>query len=677
MESDSDSDYDEDDYTLTSIIPVGSAVSIIRWGNRGRAAVIAALSIAVRLVALITPVGNMIKYYTTRSLFPSHRNPTIRFIYPGEDTITIPLTKSQTHFINPKHASDCLLFRIVKAVRHSCVTGAFKRAGMLETKKNDWNISWGKRCDDKCYQGLNPFQKINHFPGTWNIGRKDALARGLSKLKRQVGNSEIDFFPSSYILPVDLPLLLREMNQSPGLLYIIKPPASSRGRGIYLINSVKDIPKCESSSQCVVQKYISEPFLINKKKFDLRVYVCVTSFNPLRVYIYQDGLVRFATEEYSAESNSLSNRLAHLTNYSLNKKSENFKKNSSNNHCDSSSKWSLNALKDYLKEKGIDWNEIFNQITHIVLTTIISCEEEVTTKLSQYVKYRNNCFELYGFDILLDNKMKAHLLEVNVMPALGCGSLLDRDIKSNLVTGLLHLIGVQKYNRQEYNNRELIRKKNKILGFKPSTSEDNQESERVNNSQTQAANKRSLMKVDGEDVKPILVKFDQIKPDSIEKSILREFEDEINRNGNFKLIYPTSDGCGRYESFFHIKKYHNILLHHWIKAKATFTPAERIQAFCWLRGKSSFPKKQLESNNFSSRRPSVAVSDRGYCRKLKSVAVPSQSYLVRQADETSSSHLLQVFSESNPILGTAILPSCRSRPVIRTASNLHSQRDFG
>jgi hypothetical protein len=55
----------------------------------------------------------------------------------------------------------------------------------------------------------------------------------------------------------------------------------------------------EIKEKSIISIYIDRPLLINDKKFDMRIYVLVSSFYPLRIYFYKDGLARFATEEYS------------------------------------------------------------------------------------------------------------------------------------------------------------------------------------------------------------------------------------------------------------------------------------------------------------------------------------------------------------------------------------------
>jgi hypothetical protein len=92
----------------------------------------------------------------------------------------------------------------------------------------------------------------------------------------------------------------------------------------------------------LVSDYIQDPLLINGLKFDLRIYVLVTSFNPLRVYIYEEGLVRFATEPFTLDPAQMSNRFIHLTNYSINKFSDKYVEYLEEGI---GTKWTLSALK--------------------------------------------------------------------------------------------------------------------------------------------------------------------------------------------------------------------------------------------------------------------------------------------------------------------------------------------
>lgn len=64
--------------------------------------------------------------------------------------------------------------------------------------------------------------------------------------------------------------------------------------------------------QVVVAKYISDPLCIDGHKCDIRVYVAVTSFDPLLIYIYEEGLVRLATVKYDRNTDNLWNPCMHL-----------------------------------------------------------------------------------------------------------------------------------------------------------------------------------------------------------------------------------------------------------------------------------------------------------------------------------------------------------------------------
>ncbi len=97
-----------------------------------------------------------------------------------------------------------------------------------------------------------------------------------------------------------------------------------QGRGIYLVRRFEDIDQ-RSGEQLVAQRYMAKPYLIDNLKFDLRIYALVFGVDPLRVFVYQEGLARFATEEYvGPQKGNLENLFMHLTNYAIQKKSDAF-----------------------------------------------------------------------------------------------------------------------------------------------------------------------------------------------------------------------------------------------------------------------------------------------------------------------------------------------------------------
>lgn len=109
----------------------------------------------------------------------------------------------------------------------------------------------------------------------------------------------------TFLLPNDyLELKCYNMNRKEGKAqtFIVKPEASCQGRGIYLTRNIEKI----KNERCVVQRYLHKPFLLDELKFDLRIYVLLTGVDPLRIFVYEEGLVRLATEPYVApKSNNL------------------------------------------------------------------------------------------------------------------------------------------------------------------------------------------------------------------------------------------------------------------------------------------------------------------------------------------------------------------------------------
>lgn len=201
----------------------------------------------------------------------------------------------------------------------------------------------------------------------------------------------------------------------------MKPVNLSRGRGIYLID---DIAQVNVEDVAIISRYIGNPLLINSHKFDLRIYVVVTSIDPLRIYVFKEGLARFATEEYSTQG-ATQNKFVHLTNYSINKKSVNFVQSNDLNNDDMGFKWSLSAFCKHLEQINIDMDLFWSRIYDVIIKSIISCENSIFNTTKKTCIHNSNCFELFGYDIMIDSDFKPWLIEVNLSPSLACESKLD------------------------------------------------------------------------------------------------------------------------------------------------------------------------------------------------------------------------------------------------------------
>lgn len=200
----------------------------------------------------------------------------------------------------------------------------------------------------------------------------------------------------------------------------------------------------------LVSKYIADPLCIDGHKCDIRLYVAVTSFDPLLIYLYEEGLVRLATVKYEKNTDNLWNPCMHLCNYSINKYHSDYIKATSSCE-DIGHKWTFSALLRHLKNQGCDTSEVMVNIEDLIIKSIFACSQSIVSGCRMFVPNGNNCFELYGFDILIDDTLKPWLLEVNLSPSLGIDTPLDTKVKASLMTDLLTLVGLpalSKFDRQ-------------------------------------------------------------------------------------------------------------------------------------------------------------------------------------------------------------------------------------
>ena len=108
-------------------------------------------------------------------------------------------------------------------------------AGDARAPPGVFNAAWNGALRKGDFERLNAHQRVNHFPGTWELGRKDKLGANLEKARRRCPDA-FDFAPRSFLLPRDTEEWRKDRARlGPGGAYIIKPPASSRGRGVRML----------------------------------------------------------------------------------------------------------------------------------------------------------------------------------------------------------------------------------------------------------------------------------------------------------------------------------------------------------------------------------------------------------------------------------------------------------
>uniref|UniRef100_A0A5F9DQX7 Tubulin polyglutamylase TTLL11 n=1 Tax=Oryctolagus cuniculus TaxID=9986 RepID=A0A5F9DQX7_RABIT len=250
--------------------------------------------------------------------------------------------------------------------------------------------------------------------------------------------------------------------------FIVKPDGGCQGDGIYLIKDPTDarLAGTLQSRPAVVQEYMCKPLLIDKLKFDIRLYVLLKSLDPLEIYIAKDGLSRFCTEPYQEPSaQNLHHVFMHLTNYSLNIHSGNFI------HSDSAStgsKRTFSSILCRLSSKGVDIKKVWSDIISLVIKTVIALTPELKVFYQSDIPTGRpgpTCFQILGFDILLMKNLKPVLLEVNANPSMrieheqelspgvfeNVPSVVDEEVKVAVIRDTLRLMDPLRKKRDNQN----------------------------------------------------------------------------------------------------------------------------------------------------------------------------------------------------------------------------------
>ncbi|XP_047677194.1 tubulin polyglutamylase TTLL5 isoform X2 [Tachysurus fulvidraco] len=448
-----------------------------------------------------------------------------------------------------------LAFKIVRTesrlIRNILLNHGFHE---VHPNSNDFNLMWtGSHLKAYLLRSLQDFQKVNHFPRSNELTRKDRLYKNIQRLQQAHGFQNFHIVPQTFVLPAEYQDFCNAFSKDKGP-WIIKPVASSRGRGIYLVSSPSQISLDENT---LVSRYISNPLLIDDFKFDVRLYVLVTSYDPIIIYVYEEGLTRFATVKYDHAVKNIKNQFMHLTNYSVNKKSSDYVSCDDPEVEDYGNKWSMSAMLRYLKQEGKDTTLLMSQIEDLIVKAVLSAELQIATACKMFVPHRN-CFELYGFDVLIDSNLKPWLLEVNLSPSLACDTPLDLKIKASMISDMFSLVGFV------CQNPLLKQTRLDKAGFDPAVKNFKTQHHII----AQAASAKSRVRQrpqSANNVEELKEKqgvrhVDTLGLTAEEVKVLRRTQEEHERRGGFIRIFPTPQTWELYSGYLEYKTSMNSML---------------------------------------------------------------------------------------------------------------------
>nr|XP_042132431.1 probable tubulin polyglutamylase TTLL9 isoform X4 [Peromyscus maniculatus bairdii] len=334
------------------------------------------------------------------------------------------------------------LIRFKTALMNTLMDVLRHRPGWVEVKdEGEWDfywcdVSWLRENFDHTY--MDEHVRISHFRNHYELTRKNYMVKNLKRFRKQlereagkVEAAKCDFFPKTFEMPCEYHLFVEEFRKNPGITWIMKPVARSQGKGIFLFRRLKDIMDWRKGT-------------VGKKLTIVEAQPARTNVNPSASHDTKssdDQKEEIPVENYVAqryvENPYLIGALdhqplpdVHLTNVAVQKTSPDY-------HPKKGCKWMLQRFRQYLASKhGPEAVEtLFSDMDNIFIKSLQSVQKVIISD--------KHCFELYGYDILIDQDLKPWLLEVNASPSLTASSQEDYELKTCLLEDTLHVVDME------------------------------------------------------------------------------------------------------------------------------------------------------------------------------------------------------------------------------------------
>ena len=303
---------------------------------------------------------------------------------------------------------------------------------------------------------LNPYQVFSCFKNS-TINKAD-LYRIYIKMQNKFSKEDFNYMPETIIYPENKDLIINKFKnydienisekELKNNLWLHKPIGSSHGLGIDFIKNFDDIKTKASNKNFIITKYISNPLLINKKKFDIKTYLLVTGVNPLKLYFFTEGYVDFATNIFSINKTTLSNGYIHLANSAKNMRNQGRYKRPSNINDEKGTEWRLGLFEKYCNKNNINFTIIIEQIKDIMIKNFIPIAEKIV-KNNEF--YNDNDFQIIEFDFIIDEKLKIFLMEIDTDPEFVYEHMVKLYVINHLLIDAWNIVGIVPYAHDETN----------------------------------------------------------------------------------------------------------------------------------------------------------------------------------------------------------------------------------
>ena len=284
---------------------------------------------------------------------------------------------------------------------------------------------------------------------------------------RKLGSEQRIFFPKTHYDGYNL-WLIKAINLNRGMGIKVENDLDKIEKEIIEINDnlkMEISNKKKRKCKCIlIQKYIEKPLLYQGRKFDIRLWVLFIGNKPDDVYIFKEGHLKATCGNYDLNSKDI---YVHLTNYSIQKYNSDFSKIEIGNEIP------FKDLQKDLDSKKIKINfrnNIYPKIVRIVRITAGAAKAKIN------MMNRKNCFEIYGYDFMIDEKFNPFLIEINTNPGFEFSSplinmllprLIDDAFKLTIDTDFylsnLYMNSPSKFPVDGYSNNENMFEKYSVL----------------------------------------------------------------------------------------------------------------------------------------------------------------------------------------------------------------------